>query len=465
MDAKRICSVCRVTQLSRYNNDSVCTTCLRANRSNTREVVPQWLWDSAPLRRALANLDLGAALALIRTSSGLSQIELATIIGWEQSAVARAENGSRDTLYDIRKLLAVADALDMPREALAPLLLGTPTATITHTEDDMDRRQFGGSLLGLTAATVLNQLQVPLRVDNSHIRYLHATLDRLYRQDQQVGGAGLARGALRQFYRARRMLDEADYSEQAGRELMTMAGDLAVCVGWLSYDTDNQTLTRQLYSEALLLANEADDDALKVRVMEKMSLQAVHLARKGQTTLARQAVRLAERAFELVRRDRSPRLHALIAAREAIGYATLGDSRNFNTAITRAWREIDRGAAPNDPTWLQFVTPQEIRIHEARGQTFLGNHPTAARLYRESLADPDLPPRNCANYRALLAAALADEGDQAGAISEGIAVLPALEQRVSSPRTLHTLAPVRVAAEQLKAKEFCLRYDTILQGT
>lgn len=459
MMTERTCSSCS-TRLSRYNSGSLCSAC---HSSGPRGVtVPQWLWDSDPLRVALAELDLGAALEIIRTSAGLTQLEMAALLGWEQSAVARVEGGKRDTLYDVRKLLTAADALDMPREALAPLLLGNPDVTIEHTEGGMniDRRQFNGAMLGLIAGAGLDRVQIPSKVDAAHVRYLRATVDRFYQQDQLVGGAALAQGALRQYHRARRMLDEADYSSRIGAELMQAAGDLAVCVGWLAFDAGDRNLSRQLYSEALLLAGEAGDDGLSVRVMEKMALQSIYAARDGRNTVAREAVRLSERAAELARRDTNPRLHALIAAREALGHAMLGDTRAFSTAMTRAWRDIDRGDAGDDPVWLQFVTPAEISVHEGIGRTHLAEYAAATRLYQDSLA-ADLPPRNAANYRSLLAATLAGEGDATEAIRQGLAVLPALEGKVVSPRTLQDLRPVRVLAEHSGdgAEEFRVRYD------
>jgi hypothetical protein len=85
-------------------------------------------------------------------------------------------------------------------------------------------------------------------------------------------------------------------------------------------------------------------------------------------------------------------------------------------------------------------------------------------LYEQSLAGDSLSPRNRVNYRAQLAAALAATGDNRAAISEGLAVLPALETDVASPRTLRELAPVREAAEQADDEEFCARYDQASQG-
>jgi len=348
---KRPCRICR-KPLSRYNPDTVCAGCARQIATTPR--FPLWLWDSLPLRRAFAELDLGVALTIIRTAPGLSQLQFGNLVGWSQSAVARVEAGQRDSLYDIRRLFEVVDAVGMPREALIPLLLGvSDTEQLEREETDdmgMNRRQFSGGLVGFTAATGPSGIPVPAKVDPVHVRYLRSSVEKLWTRDGIVGGGALARDGLYLYHRARRMLDEADYSEATGRQLMSVVGELAVCVGWLAYDADQQNVARELYSEARLLADQSGDDGLAIRVMEKMSLQSAYLAhKKGLPGRAREAVRLSARATELARHDPSPQLHALLATREAIAHAAVGDSQGFMVAITQAWREVDRGFADDAP--------------------------------------------------------------------------------------------------------------------
>ena len=461
---KRTCRICRGL-LSQYNPEPVCAGCAR--QIATTPSFPLWLWDSLPLRRAFVDLDLGAALTIIRTASGLSQLEFATLLGWSQSAVARAEAGQRDSLYDLRRLFEVVDAVDMPRETLIPLLLGrSGEEQIEREEADdmgMNRRRFGGGLVSLTAATGMSQIQVPTKVDAAHVRYLHSSIEKLYTKDQSVGGGALARDGLRLYHRARRMLDEADYNEVTGRQLMSAAGELAVCVGWLAYDADDQSLARDLYSEARLLADQSGDGGLAMHAMQLMSLQSVYLARKGGFLGgARDAVRLSERATELARRDPSPQLHALLASREATAHAVAGDKSGFTVAIGRAWREVDRGFADDGPVWLRFVNSSEIATAEARGRLYLGDPAAAAALYRRSL-DATLSPRNGAVYRAGLADALAASGDVTGAMAEGRVVLTALDAGgVMSPRTfVHLHSVRRAAAQDRRGEDFCAHYDQV----
>lgn len=334
------------------------------------------------------------------------------------------------------------------------------------TEDDGDMNTSRRGFLCGAGATIICSgavAAIPAKVDPAHIRDLRASVDELYTKDQHVGGAALAGAALGQYRLARQMLDEAEYDESSGRQLMSIVGELAVCVGWLSYDADDQVRARELYSEAFLLADQAGDTGLTVRAIEKMSLQSTQMASKrGNRGFAREAVRFSARAIELARYDTSTRLHALLAGREAIAHAAVGDRNGFDSAIIRAKREIDRtGLAEDEAVWLRFVTVSEITVHEAKGRLYLGDLDTASTLYRASLEEPELSPRNRACTRAQLAATLAARGDTAEAISEGLAVLPVLERQVASPRTIVELRPVRQVAQGRKDDEFCARYDAL----
>lgn len=466
MSDRRCCENCQ-RQLSRYNSEPVCSACARSGGPDPRPSMCSW--DSAELRQALAKVDLGRVLAIIRNTAGLSQLELASLLGWSQSGVARIESGQRDTLYDIRRLFEVTDALGMPRLSLMPLLtqeLAEPT--IEGNERDrvsLNRREFGGAVIGLAAVAGLGQARLPARVDSVHVRYLRASAVRLYAQDQILGGGALTREGLSLYYQARRMLDESDYDDATARQLISAAGDLAVCVGWLCYDANDQALASTLYSEARLLADQSGDQGLSVRAMEKMSLQLVAVTREeNRTGPAREAVRLSRRAVELARNDPCPELHALLAAREAIVHAAVGDRDEFNIAMTRAWREMDRRTSHDKSAWLQFVNMSEIGVHEAKGRSYLGDPGSAAKLYRRSL-EANLSMRNNANYRAQMAAALAASGDLPAAVAEGMAVLPQFNDRtVISPRTISELKTVREgAAHHRSFSIFCAQYDQAMK--
>lgn len=386
----------------------------------------------------------------------------------DEKMVWRWESGKikRPRSFYLRILAEMGAPLPPHRSAIVPPFESPETAieTASCIEDDgdMDRRGF---LRGTAAAIACTGAvaAIPTKVDSAQIRALRASVDELYTKDQHVGGAALAGTALDQYRLVRQILDGADYEESIGRQLMSIAGELAVCVGWLSYDGDDQARARELYSEAFFLADQAGDTGLAVKAIEKMSLQSTQMAtRRSNRGFAREAVRLSGRAIELARHDASPRLHALLASREAIAHAAAGDRNGFEAAIIRAKREMDRtGFEKDEAVWLRFATVSEITVHEAKGRSYLGDRDAATRLYRASLEEPWLSPRNRVNYQAQLAATHAARGDAAEAIAEGLAALPALEDRVASPRTVTELRPVRQVAQDRKAEEFCCRYDAL----
>lgn len=197
---ERICPACRKSRLSRYNPDPLCAACSRSARTADGRV-PAWLWDSAPMRDALARTDMGAVLAILRSAVGLSQLDLANLVeGWSQTIVSRFETGQRQGIYDIREILRFADLVDMPREALLPLIFGRADVSIGGDDDafamtgaDVERRTFNSMTAGLMIGAALPQVQVPPRVDKGHIRYLRGALKRIRDRDQTGGGGRLGR--------------------------------------------------------------------------------------------------------------------------------------------------------------------------------------------------------------------------------------------------------------------------------
>jgi hypothetical protein len=145
--------------------------------------------------------------------------------------------------------------------------------------------------------------------------------------------------------------------------------------------------------------------------------------------------------------------------RRAIASALLGDEASAKTSILAARRELDRGDHDSDPQWAAFVTPTEVMAHEADASLTLGRPEQAAVMYHEVLADTGLSARNGTFYRAKLVRTLSAVGDHAQSLSEGMAVLLALEGAVKSARALNHLRPVRQWAE--RDSEFATRFDAL----
>src|SRR5487761_1180483 len=131
----RVCGSCRKTRLSGYNPGDICTPCQRAlfDRQyhagpGARDEMAAWVWDTGPMRDALARLDFPAVLVIYRSAAGLTRQELAERTGLSESVIWYWEAGRRQGIYDIRQLLQFADSVRMPRPALLPVILGQPDA-------------------------------------------------------------------------------------------------------------------------------------------------------------------------------------------------------------------------------------------------------------------------------------------------------------------------------------------------
>ncbi|MGW4327556.1 helix-turn-helix domain-containing protein [Nocardia sp. NPDC004573] len=426
------------------------------------------MWESPRFRQLLASGKPGPALALVRKQMGLSQADFAELLHWDRTHAGRVERGEVGTIFDVRELIRAADALGIPRTALLPLLLedadaGTIEGGGGEGVDDVDRRQFVQTAT-IAVTTTGAAADLPwsgsVRVGAGHIAYLQRMRERLWEHDNVYGGGRIADFAIRQYSLVRRLVDHGEYGSGIGAELIDTACRLAGLAGWVAEDSGWVDLARRFYAEAVLLAEQRGKEELLEDAIANMSFLAT------ERPTSREPVRLAQRASELARRIPSARLNALRAAREALAHAAVGEHREFEQTMIRAWREVDRGLDDSeDPIWLHFVTPAEIRSIEARGRSYLGQHRRAATVYREAISsEGTMPLRDEASYRAYFAASLAGLGDLNAAVTEGNRAVSLLEGPVSSSRLVQELRPVRVGASRLRgddAEHFRHRFDAL----
>jgi hypothetical protein len=324
-------------------------------------------------------------------------------------------------------------------------------------DSPVDRREFGLAALGALAGA-LTPPRVPDTVSAAHVAGLRKVAAQLWAADREVGGSALSSEATQHYARARAMLDASSYTSVVGSALQSVTAELAVCAGFAAYDAADQATARNLLTEAVLLA--ADDPLLAARAYSLLALQSSALAAMDcGIGRAREALRFLDLAEGAARHEPSPKLHAAIWMRRATASAPLGDEAAIRMSMARARRELDRGDHPADPAWTGYVIPAEITAHDALAMLRCGKPAVAARLFRDVLADPEVPPRNRALYQAYLAASLAAEGDQSQAMAEGLSLLPVLEGPVRSARTVNQLLPVRKRAG--RETEFAIRFDAL----
>lgn len=336
-------------------------------------------------------------------------------------------------------------------------------------EDEVKRREFG-LLLGATALAAATEPQrLPHRIGMSDAQRMTARAAELAQRDQLVGGANLVMAAIEDLANANQQLEAATFSDRSGRSYMSATGELAIITGWMAFDADMHPLARQCYADAFALANQAGDDDLTAHACLNAAHQSIALSRAG-TGNPHRALGHLDRARQLTRGRPPGRIHALIAIREALAHAIMGDRAGFGRAVTTAWREleaaIDYEPLSECPRWLRFVNVTEIRSHQSHGFGDLGDTQKALALLLNDETSEAAGARNRVNYRAGLASAFSRTGDLDNAVSQGLSVLTELESSVSSTRTLRQLAPVRTAAAEYADDEFAQRYDALqLQST
>ncbi|MET8779031.1 hypothetical protein ABZV58_28850 [Nocardia sp. NPDC004654] len=404
----------------------------------------------------------------------MTQARFGELMHWDRTHAGRVERDEVTSICDIYQMGRTADALGIPRLALLPAFLESSdvgTIEITDSEGaDVDRRQFGqasafilAAALTTTPAAATAHAATPRLAESDHVRYLAGLADQLWAHDNDFGSGGLVQTALDQFAIAKRLLDHADYDRRTGTELTAVAGNLGLVSGWLAYDGGDQTTAATCYKDALILAERGGDGSLAADIIDALRQQAWTGGRMRET------LQLSLRASDRSRYDPSARLQALLAAREGVAYAAVGDRSQCERALAAAWRQVDRGLDdPNDPVRLHYITEAEIRTIEAHARRYLGQHDKAVTIYHESVTGGTRPPRDEASYRAYYAASLARLGNVSTAVEEGLAALTMLEGPVNSPRLVSELRPVYIAAGHIssdEADEFRKRFSQLIPAS
>jgi transcriptional regulator with XRE-family HTH domain len=389
-------------------------------------------------RRAVETGDAGALIRIVREAFGWKQADLGRETGYSQPTISRLEKGQgRISDLDVRAHLA--DVLAIPRSAVG--LLGTNSRPAEERNvGDMRRSDFLRGMVGAAASLALPMeitSSEPTRIGMSTVRGCSAALDRLYELDERHGGSTIFALATRMVTDLRSTLARASYSAQVGRELRCVAAATAEHAGWLAFDAGRVSDARHWWLEAMHFADLADDHSARVTALASMALQA---CTAKDPLSGREAVDLMDLAKRSAGAALTPRLTSLISARQAIGYARIGDKDAAVKAMAAAERSLGAGTPEdNEPTWLNFWGPADLSCHQARTFLALGKPAEAERFAALALdaCDEAVYPRNHTIYAAVRATALLQDRRVDDAISAATPVVA----RVS------TLGSRRIVAE------------------
>ncbi len=308
----------------------------------------------------------------------------------------------------------------------------TRTDTDSDEESDVLRRAFmtSGTATAAAASLGLSSMAVPSqgrrRVGEPEVKAVEEAVRRIRLLDDRHGADGLYRRAAQPLRAAYALLDAGIAARRSTTDrLHSGAGELAISVGWLAHDSGRFDDARSHYAEALATARVAGDAALEAHAFCNTSFLARDTGRP------REAVRSAQAGLRAAGHLASPRLLALLALREAGGWAGLGDRAGCEQALARAHTYFDRGAGAADPEWMSFFGEPELESLQAQCWATLGDWPRAIRHARRAATLQDRRfTRNLALYHAELATDLAHGGapdESASAAEEALDLLDGVQ--------------------------------------
>lgn len=365
-------------------------------------------------RAAVAAGETGRLIRLMRQAAEWTQQDLADRSGYSQSTISRLERGVSRAAQDTVILADIANALGAPPAVLLGVSGHLDQPPIL---DGVDRRDIFGGAVGLAVAVLLPQaVATPGRIDAAQAAQCWTALRRLFELDDRHGGATVYQVAEGMARRLQDALRRGSYSSAVGRELQSVTAATMEHAGWLAYDAGWQQKARHWWLETCHAADLAGVPATRVTALASMSLQASYTPGGG-----RETVDLVHAARTAAKEGQppSPTLLSLLAAREAVGHAHIGDRAATVSAISQARQWLDHGRQGDEPFWLDFWGPANLARHETRVALATRNGKSAELAARAALAssDADSFPRNHVTYTVGLASILAQRRQLDEAIS------------------------------------------------
>lgn len=295
---------------------------------------------------------------------------------------------------------------------------------------NVDRRTFVNLGVAFGAAMVADFGYGPVGrvVQPVDVVRLQRVVARLRRLDQAHGSVDLWPIAANRANSIGLFLEQCEYSDHVGAELVELAGRAYICAGWLATDAGKNDLAHSLYTEALSYADQAGNLEVRVHALLNLALHASILRRP------RQMLRYITAAQRALPADPPGRIPSLILMRQGRALAMLGEQRKAAHAFGTAHEALERDNNP-PASWLPWFAHAEIDALEADSAIDMGRASRGASMLEQSLATyEDCFTRNRCLYIVRLARARLQTGDVDGTAEATNAALDLLESEVASVR-------------------------------
>ncbi|WP_280236995.1 helix-turn-helix domain-containing protein [Nocardia cyriacigeorgica] len=430
----------------------LCAGCARA--SGFRRPVPPGFFTSRVMRTALSEHDFGVVFAAIRECTGMSQSQLAALVGLSQARVSEVESGTR-RLTGAKLVARISTVFAVPAQ-----LLGfhvdtddSPAGSLACEEVDwVKRRDFvtltTAAALGSSLHPELERLAHVLpdrldpvtrpRIGDADIDAIEAISDGFRRWDLAHGGGLCRSAALSQLHQVA-ALDDAICAPKVRARLQLATAELASMAGWLAYDIEDHNSARRLWTFALYTAQRAEDNPrctdLMVIILLDMAHQALHLRRpKDGLAFCRLAAATSTTRRHPVSRITAGYVHTVTAW----CWAALGEPDPTRRALADSRSRYAAVSSGTTPPWAWVVADAEIAAQHGHALHLLSvEHPefaesAVAQLTAAANGHPAEHERSRAAVLPTLAVAHFQAGDIASAVQVGrdaVAAIAALSSQ------------------------------------
>lgn len=398
---------------------------------------------------ALMAGDLGRIIRLARQALGLDQTELGRLSNASQTVVSRAERGMTT---DSVVLTSLCKTLG--------LLTYQPGEHDPAYSEDMRRRDLLRNVAAAVAAGMLpSQITEPAhagRIGTSEIEDCWAALRRLQAMEDRQGGGTVYQLTAGIAEHLQRAVGGASYDSSTGHRLREVTAIAAVRAGWQAFDSSCRDSARRWWLEARSLADLGGGaDEARVMALAAMAVPAREAGR------GHEAIGLARAARHAAGLAAHPKLISLLAAREAIGHAKVGDTAASVQCMSEARRLLDQGADGNAPAWLSFWGQGDLAVHEMHCAREARHIAATERAAREAVqaSNPLSGLRNHSIYSAYLGNVLALRGQ----LDESISVTKYVLSTGAITGSQRVAAEVRKTASVLAQRDYRPALELVAQ--
>jgi transcriptional regulator with XRE-family HTH domain len=332
--------------------------------------------------------DLGAKLRAAREAAGVSLAAVAARTHYSKALLGHLETGHRAVRPE--HVAAYSRALGVPIEHL-------------YGPSDEPLRVAHEWLVEDSPVTV--QMSAGRRVGAGLAADLERRVIELRHLDDVIGGTDLLPLARKELADAQAVVQEASYSDETGRRLLTVVGELAQLAGWVASDAGQYLEAQRIYLSGVTAARAAGDHVLAGQLLSSLSYQLANVGDPADAALlARSAVTGVKTA--------TPTVRALLLERVAWASARARDRDGARRALDAVDDSYAAGSPGiEEPEWVYWLDRREIDVMAGRCLIELGDPVSAEPLLSHAIASyaPEHV-REVALYRTWLAESYARAG-------------------------------------------------------